>query len=94
MLTNQTEYDQVFKNNFEKFVNSLKKQKKILAIEYRHFSNNTRNRSHFFTGTKTKSRETFDYKIKFHHGNYSYIEPNQKGKNDTIPANITFEEWN
>lgn len=61
----------------------------MLALEFRHFNNNPKGKAFFTTGSSTKARETFDYKIKFKQGEYNYLDPvivAKKGKDiDILP---------
>ncbi|CDW90762.1 UNKNOWN [Stylonychia lemnae] len=89
-LSNQTENDEIFYQNFDKFLKFLKKQKKILNIEYRHFNStvNPRNKSQYLIAQGTKSKDTLDYRMRFHSGWYTFME--QELKNAT--AKFTKQE--
>eukprot|EP00347_Sterkiella_histriomuscorum_P024531 403330786 len=68
------------KLKFEQFFKFFKKSKKLHTMEYRHFSTymNPKQKSFYTSGQHTKSKETLDYKIRFHHGPYLYIDPVKK----------------
>ena len=77
-LEGHAEADEELKDEFRKFARIFAKQQRVLAFEYRHFYNNTRGTSFFKQGEKTKGRETFDYRKRFHNGPYEYMDPEAK----------------
>ena len=75
ILVNQTAYDEVHKQNVDKLLSMMKKNKKTLVIEHQFFnvSLNFKNKSksHMQTGSSTKMKDTLDYRPKMRSGRYS-----------------------
>jgi len=58
----------------DKFVHALKKQRKVLVIEYRNFALNDKGKSHLVYASSSKMKETLDYRIRFKQGFYALME--------------------